>query len=994
MGVLLVQSLISARLKAYGIDYAAQFNGGRLDKTFSTDGGDTWTLSAFVLKDEVAGNYPHIFSADATVNNLIGFNNDDTFRCFDGTSNFYSSGKYRDTAAFAHVVVSSSAGNVTVYINGEDIGIGTTNYTHINYNTLHRIGCASSAVNYLFSGLMADFHFVSDQALIASDFGEFDLVTGNWKAKKYTGTYGSNGFYLDFSNPADLGMDVSGGATWGNSVSLLLHCNGSDTSTTFTDDSLYTYTCTAHGNAQIDTAQSKFGGASMLLDGAGDYVSISDNSVLDFGGEDFTIETWVRFNSIGTYNMFANKWTSSGNQRGWYFQYESAGQLRFGWTTDGLTGQSSTFSWNPTTDTWYHVAVSRKDDDLRCFVDGIQVGSTSTIIAGDTIYNCTQDLWIGSEPVGGQELDGWIDDFRIVKGGAVYTENFDVPTMAHEDPIIANHWTVNGSITQVTSIPNNTGVTLLGTLGTVTHLSDGTGIKYSYNTLDWRNQGGITNLVMHKNTGLYKVKFIQYGDMTFSIYCLFGIMSPNSLNWSSNSGLSGWGKDCIHFDPPWSGTTYISHSKGGINTQGWGGSWPGNPTNGDEIEFLIDTNNDTVTIYNEDGYKVTDAMTMGLLYPLVVACKTRGTQCDVVFDFTASEAAWNAKGTEWTTDRYPKQTGKLSDHWKAVLYTGDGVAIGSGGNPVSGVGFQPDLVWLKSRSSADYHALFDGIRGATKYLASHLTNAETTATESLGSFDADGFTLGSNSTWNANGQSCVSWCASLPNTKTSGWSGSPTITPSKEIYNATLGMSIVKFNRGTGDNITFPHSLGNVPKMVILKPTDAVGGWIVYHVAAGNTHYGILNTTAAFVPNSATWNNTSPTDELITLGTEAFWVANREYVAYIFAETDFCKIFSYTGNGDVDGPFVNLGGSVEWLMLKNSIGANGWYMKDAVRSPYNPTQATLYAHASNAESIGSDVDLVSNGFKVRTTDGGVNGLNTYIGLAFVNPNGPIENPAK
>jgi hypothetical protein len=331
--------------------------------------------------------------------------------------------------------------------------------------------------------------------------------------------------------------------------------------------------------------------------------------------------------------------------------------------------------------------------------------------------------------------------------------------------------------------------------------------------------------------------------------------------------------------------------------------------------------------------------------------------------------------------------GDLDAHWKTVTYTGNGTAIGSGGNAITGVGFTPDFLWIKNRDTANSAYIIDSIRGGTKVLVPDGTLAEGTQTEAVDSFDADGFTAGSRVNVNQSGDSHVAWCASLPNTVTSGWSGSPTITPTKEIYNATLGMSIVQWE-GTGANASIPHSLGKKPFFIIFKCVDVVHDWFCYHEAIGNTKSIKLNSTAAATAASAVYfNNTDPTSTLITIGSEGgVNDASDTMVAYIFCETDFIKPISYTGNGNADGAFANLGISPEFMITKSSSASQAWSMFDNQRSPYNLVENTLQCNLADAEDTTTDRgDFVSNGWKCRGTGNPNTGSATYIGVAIGRP---------
>jgi hypothetical protein len=216
----------------------------------------------------------------------------------------------------------------------------------------------------------------------------------------------------------------AGDPYWANVV-LLLHMDGTDASTTFTDHSSSAKTVTANGNAQIDTAQSKFGGASGLFDGTDDYLTMADSADWDFGTGDFTVEGWFRFTAHTSIMVFLSNYLNA--SAGWYFRYRSdTGALNFG---NGDVSLISV-SWTPSDSVWYHITAARSGTSLRIFVDGTQVGSTatdSTNITGSSTSMYVGTLFSGS-PL--QDYNGWIDDLRITKGVARYTSNFTAPSAA------------------------------------------------------------------------------------------------------------------------------------------------------------------------------------------------------------------------------------------------------------------------------------------------------------------------------------------------------------------------------------------------------------------------------------------------------------------------------------------------------------------------------------------------------------------------------------
>ena len=217
------------------------------------------------------------------------------------------------------------------------------------------------------------------------------------------------------------------------SVSLLLSGNGINGSTSIIDSSPSPKTVTAVGNAQISTAQSKFGGASIAINGTGNYLLTPDNSAYDFGTGDLTVELWANFSvstSGASYALAMQGIGAFNNDSGWSLLRHSSNKLRFIFTSDGVGASGfricdSTNDFLPATGIWYHLAVTRNGNTLRVFIDGVQSG---TFTGTQAIFNSSRQLSIGADESGGTALSGYIDDLRITKGVARYTANFTPPT--------------------------------------------------------------------------------------------------------------------------------------------------------------------------------------------------------------------------------------------------------------------------------------------------------------------------------------------------------------------------------------------------------------------------------------------------------------------------------------------------------------------------------------------------------------------------------------
>ena len=307
---------------------------------------------------------------------------------------------------------------------------------------------------------------------------------------------------------------------------------------------------------------------------------------------------------------------------------------------------------------------------------------------------------------------------------------------------------------------------------------------------------------------------------------------------------------------------------------------------------------------------------------------------------------------------------------------------------VTGLGFQPDLLWSKSRGRAVDHALYDSVRGVQKQLESNSTGAETTETTGLTAFNSDGYTGGAldqiNGTTATN--SFVDWLWKAGGAAVSNTAGSIT---SQVSANVDAGFSIVTYT-GTGvSGATIGHGLGKKPSMIVGKNlSGAAQNWQVWTGPLGDNALQ-LNLTNAQVASTA-----NSVFLVAGINTTVFQVGNNPslngattQVAYCFADVEgYSKAFSYTGNGSADGPYVHLGFKPRWLLIKRSDSAADWILIDTARDPYNHEgMSILYPHAGSAEYLGGtqDVDLLSNGFKPRDTHTAINASSgTYIGFAI------------
>ena len=322
------------------------------------------------------------------------------------------------------------------------------------------------------------------------------------------------------------------------------------------------------------------------------------------------------------------------------------------------------------------------------------------------------------------------------------------------------------------------------------------------------------------------------------------------------------------------------------------------------------------------------------------------------------------------------------DYFNTKLYTGNGSA-----NAITGVGFQPDFVWQKSRSAGEGHGLFDVLRGVTNRLQSHTTGAESSQAGSLTAFGSDGFTVGgspNNDAANGNGQTFVSW-----NWKANGQGSSNTDGTINSTYTSastTSGFSIVTYTGTNTLGATVGHGLGVAPKMIIVKSRTGGGeNWNMYHATLGATKFMNLNTSTSAYTDINAWNNTAPTASVFSIGGNSGDTgrSGSDYVAYCFAEKQgFSKIGTYTGNNADDGPFVPCNFKPAWVLIFRTNGNYKRLISNNKSSPFNQVYKNISAEYADAEASGMAIDFLSNGFKLRDNDAQRNQVAPYIFMAF------------
>ena len=321
-----------------------------------------------------------------------------------------------------------------------------------------------------------------------------------------------------------------------------------------------------------------------------------------------------------------------------------------------------------------------------------------------------------------------------------------------------------------------------------------------------------------------------------------------------------------------------------------------------------------------------------------------------------------------------------SAHFNTVLYTGTGATP----QTVTGVGFQPDFVWIKNRpTGATNYVMYDAVRGTNKTVASSTTNAESSDdTAGFSAFTSDGFTLRSlttaQGTQNTLNQAHVAW-----NWKANGSGSTDTSGDIDAVVSAnqTAGFSIVTWTANGSNTATIPHGLGVTPEIIFYKARSASGNWNTWTTAIdGSNDSLLLNTTGAKSDNSGIYGN-------LTSSVFPNWGLGNgtTQVAYAFAsKPGFSKMGSYTGNGNASGPMVNTGFKPAWVMVKRTDVAKDWIILDVKRDIDNVANHRLFPNLADAEATAQlPMDILSNGFKLRISDSNYNAnAGTYLYMAF------------
>lgn len=924
------------RKAAFSIAHSVRLDGvaDYFTRTPSTVGNrKTWTFSAWVKRCAIGTQqFLMITGINSNESESVFFDANDKLNLWVGVSNTWvgrvqTNAVFRDTASWGHLVISKDVTTATPKIYWNGIEQPTTVLTefaniegYVNTTYEHRIGEGNAAIaNGTFNGYITQPTLIDGAALDPSAFGETDPITGSWRPKRYVGP----------GNLPVYGADVTAGKTVSVSPDLVI--DGTNLAPFAIDDNPSTKIAT--NNA---------------------FTANTSRIIIDLGAGGDKAIARITTNQESNY-----VWT--------------AGKLQY---SDDGTSWSDAGSFNPSNST-----------------------STQAFDFPDSGAHRYWALMPTANAYGGSgyglrfneiELIELLDSASNFGTNGFHLDFADGADLGKDVSGKGNVWlpVSLGAADVVADTPTNN-------YATINRLNMQSGLVLSNGNTSANGSAAVrwwrSSLAMSGGKWYFEMK----ANSANNSYCGIGIEPVvvtrndglNQYPGGSEGGADGYGLYTLA-SPPNQG---IRHAHNGVYTDivdagfnnasvmkvavdldakmlwlGYDNTWigGGDPAQGTSPTYTLSA-------------QVSDWVMMGCAYNEVTCYfGASGFNLTVPAGFKAL-----------CTANMPKPVIQApSKHMDVVTYTGTGTS-----QVVTGLGFQPDLVWCKRRDNIESHGLYDSVRGPTKMLYSDLSNGEATDTNGIVSFNANGFAANGAMATNGSGGNYVAWCWKAGGAAVANTTGS---IPSTVSANPTAGFSIAKY-AGTGTaGTSFGHGLSAAPKFILVKNISSGNrnantmDWMVFHTALGNSSQMRLNTTEGKLgPDAGMWNSTAPSTSVVTLGNhERVNYGGDNYIAYCWAEVPgFSKFGSYTGNGSTDGPFVHCGFRPRWLLVKRTdVASWNWRLYDTERDTFNVCDREIAPNVSLAENTGNfSFDIVSNGFKLRSSNGGSNGVDgTYIYAAF------------
>ena len=744
----------------------------------------------------------------------------------------------------------------------------------------------------------------------------------------------------------------------------------------------------------------------------------------------WTYSGWVKRSKLGTIQdiFTGNAGASNANFLQLMFYSDDTFWIN-GWTT----------AWRKTTQVfrdvsaWYHIVVvwdttqATASNRVKLYVNGTQVtafsASSDPALNDTTGVNAASTHYISTYNASSELYDGYMTEVNFIDGQALTPSSFgatDAQTGVWSPKAYSGSYGTNGFYLNFSDNSNTTAATLGKDYS-------GNGNNWTPNNFSVTAGAGNDSLVDSPTSygtdtgvggtvrGNYATlnPLVVFGTSAFTNGNLdVSVSSANTNNFATiaipTSGKWYWEYQITSVGGgafPMAGiiatgssaltSNVVYRTNGDKNIDGTGSAYGATYTTTDIIGVAVDVDGGTVTFYKNGTSQgaITYATSSGNYSP---ALRSNAATDNFTFNFGQRAFAYTAPSgyKALCTQNLPTPTIGATSNSLATQFFAPVIYTGTNATQSITTGFQPDLVWIKTRSTSSRNTLFDAVRGVTKVLWSDSTDAEGTANAGTGltSLNSTGFTLGTeiagtSGSTNVSGVTYASWNWKANGSGSSNTAGSITSTVSA---NTTAGFSVVTYTNASSG--TVGHGLGVAPAMVIYKDrTNNAVNWIVLHQSLTNmsNYFLVLNASNAVATGTALGGN--PTSSVIYTNTNIIQNGAAS-VAYCFAEVaGYSKMGSWTGNGSATGPFIYCGFRPAFVLVKNTTSAGPqWWILDNKRNTYNPEDLALAPSLNlNEQTIPTCLNFLSNGFQVTTTNGDFNtsGSN-YIFMAIA------ENPFK
>jgi hypothetical protein len=1094
-------SAIPSAADDYTIDQSLRFDDGDSPKLTRTPGSagnlKTWTISAWVkrgnLSDGVvisAGTYSEIKFSSDTLYVQVGPTNSTAYA-------IQTSAVYRDPSAWYHIVVhadttqASASNRLKLYVNGEEVtAFSTDQRSSISQDVAltftgayeHRIGDDESSA--YFDGYIAEVHLIDGTALDASSFGETNSSTNQWVPIKYTGSYGTNGFYLPFDNtPHTFASFTSTGSdTWTcpagiTSAEILVVAGGGGGGANYAGGGgaggvvhHATYTTVPGVEYDLTVGAGGSGGDGVEYGDDGSDSSFNNNNegsqskmtATGGGGGAYYAPGGGPSGSNGGSGGGAGYYNAAGAVGGTGTQSDSGGGTGYGnnggpasINTDeggaGGGGAGGTGSAPPSNDTGGTGGAGREFSTFSSYgVSGFFAGGGGgSAVSGSGGAGGSGGGGRGSRTgggVSGTANTGGGGGGELTSGGGG-DGGSGVVLIAYQSSTFGTDDSGNGNNFDVTNLaatdkmkdsPTNNFATLNpldnyyadstfseGNLKIVTALAG-----YAYNSS-----------TISMSSGKWYCEFLVVADARGLEYLLGGVSAGTPTSTTDALGTSA--------------DSYAYMGQDGNKRNNNSDSSYGNIYGlGDIVGIALDLENNKLYFSKNGTWQDSGDPTSGATGTGAAFTVTSGEYRFCISDYDAHASYNNTLTINFGQDSsfagektaqgnqddnsigdfyYDVPAGYLAlctsnlaapdiadptAHFNTILYAGTGTG---GTDAFTGVGFQPDFLWISPRDYADNKLLFDALRtsdsswNSNSYAAASVCSGDDFCP--LVSFDSDGFTVGRSNDTNRSSTNFAAWnwkAGGIPTTDNVASAGATPTAGSVKIDGSDLGSALagnepaqrISANTETGFSIilydgtasggtTFAHGLSEAPEFILCRNlvsgSDGNSNPIVLAVpnmTTGSQKVLYLDGTAAAAVEYDAFSNTAPTASVFSVG--AMNATNKSgshaMIAYCWHSVEgYSKIGTYVGNGDNDGPFVYTGFRPAYILIRRYDSGNSWIIQDDARSPYNTVKAWLNADDATVEYTGwTGLDMNSNGFKPR--DGSANTMNAsggdYLFMAF------------